>query len=350
MSKQKILAAMSGGVDSSVAAALLVDKGYEVTGLTMKAWNINNDTDIEDAGKVAELLGIAHHVISFDEIFEKEVVDYFIKEYMKGRTPNPCAVCNPAVKFGAFFDYADSINAEWIATGHYARISKNEEGRMLLLRGMSHNKDQSYFLARLSERLLGRVLFPAGEYTKKEIRGLAARYHLPVSEKSESQEACFIPDGNVADFIKEKSGRTFPQGDIVDKHGVVLGRHNGIIGYTIGQRKGLGIALGKPAYVTGIDVKDNLVIVGDDEDLFKKHFISTGPNWIGINGLDKPMDVNIKIRYKHEAAPGRIFPWKDNGIEVRFKAPQRAITPGQLAVFYQDDIVLGSAWIEKTLG
>ena len=352
MSKDRVVVAMSGGVDSSVAAAFLKNKGYDVVGITLKLWGKDNRCcsyeDLQDARAVARHLGIPHYVVSLSDAFKEHVVDYFVSEYTLGRTPNPCAVCNPAIKFGELLQRAIVLNAQYLATGHYAKITQDSESERILLRkGKERGKDQSYFLGRLTQEALSRVLFPVGGFPKAKIRSLARRFGLPIAEKAESQEVCFITDGDVAGFIESQTGREFPEGHIVDKDGRVLGSHKGIIGYTVGQRKGLGIAVGKPIYVTRIDGAENMVVVGDWEDLYHKEFIAADPNWIAVSELMEPMRVRTKIRYKHRPAPSDVTPMADGRLRVRFQKAQRAITPGQLAVFYNGDVVLGSAWIER---
>jgi tRNA-specific 2-thiouridylase len=296
--------------------------------------------------------------------FKESVVDYFVNEYKNGRTPNPCAVCNPRIKFGELLNKADELGARWLATGHYAVITRENasasdtkesgsndtpnKSRFLLKRGKERGKDQSYFLARLSQEALGRTLFPIGTFPKEKIRLLAKKFGLAVSGKKESQEVCFIPDGEVAHFVENQLGRTFSKGPIIDGEGKTVGTHRGIIGYTIGQRKGLGIALGRPIYVTSIDAESNTLTIGDDRDLYHHKFMATHPHWISISEPSGPMTVQTRIRYKHKPASSVIRTVKGK-VEVIFEQPQRAITPGQLAVFYDDDVVLGSAWIEKLI-
>ena len=354
MSKDRVVVAMSGGVDSSVAAAFLKEKGYDVIGITMKLGDRNNRCcsyqDVQDARSVARHLGIPHYVISLHAPFKKHVVDYFVSEYVRGRTPNPCAVCNPTIKFGALLRKALSLNARLLATGHYARVTHDQaSGRYILYRGKERDKDQSYFLARLSQESLRHTLFPVGNFPKAKIRQLAERFGLFVSSKTESQEVCFIPDGDVAGFIEHQQGESFPMGPIVDGSGRVMGTHRGIIGYTIGQRKGLGIAAGKPVYVTRIDAGSNTIVVGDWGDLYRKKFIGRDPHWISVSGLTEPLRVKTRIRYKHRPAWSELAPLEDDSVSVRFEKAQRAITPGQLAVFYDGDAVLGSAWIDEVV-
>jgi tRNA-specific 2-thiouridylase len=343
---------MSGGVDSSVAAALLIEKGYEVIGLTMQLWEKGRGCcsvkDVTDAKKVARILNIPHYVVSLKDAFEQDVIDYFISEYKKGRTPNPCAVCNPKIKFGVLMEKADSLDAEFLATGHYAGIQHDSRRqRYVLTRGKERWKDQSYFLARLSQDALSRALFPVGLYSKAKIRKLARRFGLPVAEKKESQEVCFVPDGDVAGFIQKKEGRVSPSGPIKNQNGEIIGQHNGVAGYTIGQRKGLGIATGERRYVTKIDPDANTVFIGEDDALYHDRFEAVDPHWISVSGMEKPFKARVKIRYKHEAAQAEVVPLSKERLEIKFKQVQRAITPGQLAVFYHRNQVIGSAWIDR---
>ena len=354
MSKERVVVAMSGGVDSSVAAAILKKKGYDVIGITMRFWNEENrccrTQDLEDAKHISHLLKIPHYTVSFDKPFKKQVVDYFVKEYCRGRTPNPCAVCNPVIKFGKLLEKTTELNARYLATGHYAIISHHKETeRYILRRGKERGKDQSYFLARLPQNILNRILFPVGTYPKNKIRQLAERLNLPVAKKKESQEVCFIPDGNLSNFIREFTGKSFEQGEIIDQSGTVFGTHQGIIGYTIGQRKGLGIATGKPVYVTKINPANNTIIIGPDENLYHKTFTATGIHWFLPKEPRIPIQIKARIRYTHRPKSAQITPLGNNSVKVTFKKSQRAITPGQLAVFYDHDIVVGSAWIDQVV-
>jgi len=354
MSKDRVVVAMSGGVDSSVAAAFLKEKKYDVVGLTM---NLSGGSsrccsreDVEDARRVSRHIGIPHYVLSLEESFKKKVIDYFVAEYLRGRTPNPCVVCNRTIKFGDLLQKAKALGARFLATGHYAIVTYSpERERYLLRQGRERGKDQSYFLARLSQEALSWALFPVGSFPKAKIRKLAENFGLPVANKTESQEVCFIPDGKVAEFIEEQTGKQFAPGPIMDETGQVLGTHRGIIGYTIGQRKGLGISVGKPVYVTKIDAETNTVFVGEPEKLYHKRFTATDPNWISMSELKEPIRVKVKIRYKHKPNWATVTPLNNGKVETEFESPQRAITPGQLAVFYDGDIVVGSAWIDRVL-
>jgi len=353
MSKDRVVVAMSGGVDSSVAAALLKEKRVDVVGLTMKLWGEGGNRccssdDTEDARRVARQLNIPHYVVPMEEPFRRNVVDYFVSEYTKGRTPNPCAICNPTIKFGDLLQKALALSARFLATGHYAIVTYDpDKDRHLLRRGKERGKDQSYFLARLSQEALRRTLFPVGTFPKAKIRELAERFGLPVAGKTESQEVCFIPDGRVAEFIEKRAAKPFNPGPIVDSKNRSLGFHRGIGRYTIGQRKGLGIAVGKPIYVTKIDAETNTVTVGEEEELYRKKFTATDPNWISVSNPTEPLRVKARIRYKHRSDWATVIPLKNGKLEVRFDKPQRAITPGQLAVFYEGDVVVGSAWIDE---
>jgi len=348
----RVVVAMSGGVDSSVAAAIMKKKGYEVIGLTMHLGSSDSrccsEQDVIDARNVSDALAIPHDVVSLKTVFQQDVIDYFVEEYSRGRTPNPCALCNPKIKFGALLDKARELNAKYLVTGHYANVRKNPDtGRWLLKRGKERGKDQSYFLGRLSQDQLRHALFPVGNYPKAKIRQLAERMGLPIAQKTESQEVCFVPKSGVAEFIENERGEPFQPGKITLSDGTELGDHPGIIGYTIGQRKGLGIAVGKPVYVTKIDGHTHTVTVGEDHELYHDRLIASDPHWISIPAITEPMEVRTRIRYKHRPALSTIEPVEENRIRVHFKSPQRAITPGQLAVFYKKDIVLGSAWIDR---
>ena len=354
MSNNSVIVAMSGGVDSSVAAALLKEQGFDVIGTTLSFWGEHNrccsESDLRDARKVARQIGIPHYTNALHDAFKKHVVDYFVDEYLNGRTPNPCAVCNPSIKFGELLKKADELDVKFVATGHYAVVDYDEDSdRYILKRGIEQGKDQSYFLARLSQNQLARALFPIGSFQKEEIRKKAKDFGFSVASKSDSQEVCFIPDGQIAPFIEKMTGKTQEPGSIIDEEGSVLSTHTGIAGYTIGQRKGLGIATGKPMYITRIDPETNSIYVGEWDDLNTKRFSASRPNWIAITDINEPLNADVRIRYKHKASPAVIEPGKSDTIVVTFDSSQKAVTPGQLAVFYSGDIVIGSAWIENKI-
>ncbi|MBN1894127.1 tRNA 2-thiouridine(34) synthase MnmA [bacterium] len=354
MPENRVAVALSGGVDSSVAACLLKERGFDLVGLTMRLAgperSNRSDRDAEDAAKTAGMLGIPHFVINLHEPFRENVINYFVSEYEKGRTPNPCAMCNPLIKFGVLFEQARALGADILATGHYAAIVRDEKtGRMLLKRAREKSKDQSYFLARLSQEALSKTLFPVGPYYKKKIRQMAGRFGLPVTEKPESQETCFVPEAGVAPFIESEKGRAGEPGPMLDAEGRELGTHKGLFAYTIGQRKGLGIALGKPAYVIRIDADQNAIVIGGEDSLYHSKFIASKPNWISMENPPGAFRAGVQIRYKHRPAQALVTPKEDGNLEITYARPQRAITPGQLAVFYDKDIVIGSAWIDRVV-
>ncbi len=362
-----VAVAMSGGVDSSAVAALLQQQGHAVVGLTMQLWNqrrlpeLQGDgppqhrccslDDVYDAKAVAQHLHFPHYVVNFEEHFEARVVRPFVDHYLAGRTPIACTNCNTDVKFEPLLRMARQIGAERLATGHYARIRRNgATGRWELLRARDDSKDQSYFLWGLSQEQLSRSEFPLGELTKEAVRALARRANLPVAEKPESMELCFVPTGNYVQFIQAYSReRGIPlqngEGQIVNESGEVIGRHNGVHNFTIGQRKGLGFATGKPLYVLSIDPENNRVVVGEDHVLRKTLCEVEGVNWISCERPTAPLRAFAKIRHKHEPAPATIEPLNATAARVTFDTPQRAITPGQAAVFYDGDLVLGGGWI-----
>lgn len=348
----KVVIGMSGGVDSSVAAAVLKEQGYEVIGVTMHLWD-GADSELatmaKDAAIVANHLGIEHHVLDFREDFSKCVIDYFSKEYMSGRTPNPCIVCNRFLKFDAMLEAAKTLGADKLATGHYAKVELDETtGRYLLRRGSSSEKDQTYVLYSLTQEQLSHVLMPLGAFENKEaVRAKALELGLPTANKPDSMEICFIPDKDYASFLKQRVGQLPPRGDFVDLDGNVLGQHKGIVHYTIGQRKGLGIAFGKPMFVVGIHPDTNQVVLGEKGTEFASSLYATDPNFIPFETLTKPMRADIKVRYSAKPALGTVIP-EDDGLRVEFDLPQRAITPGQAVVFYEPngDLVLGGATIK----
>jgi len=362
-----IAIAMSGGVDSSTVAAVLQEQGHPIVGLTMQLWNqrrlpeLQGDgpkqhrccslDDVYDAKRVAQHLHFPHYVVNFEEQFEQRVVRPFVDQYLAGRTPIACTNCNTDVKFEPLLRMARQIGAERLATGHYARIRRNgDTGRWELLRARDVSKDQSYFLWGLSQEQLSRSDFPLGELTKEEVRALARRTNLPVAEKPESMELCFVPTGNYVQFIHAYSLEagiplSTGEGEIVTEDGAVIGHHNGVHNFTIGQRKGLGFAAGKPLYVLSLDTEKNRVIVGDDDALRTSAFEVEEVNWVSIERPASAIRAHVKIRHKHEPAPATVQTLDGSRARVTFDAPQRAITPGQGAVFYDGDRVLGGAWI-----
>ena len=365
---------MSGGVDSSVAALLLKDAGYDPIGLSMRLWDRRRNRektenaavraarcrsadDLHDARASAARIGIPCYVADFQKEFEDYVVRPFVEEYLRGRTPSPCVHCNSHLKFDQLMRLAKDAGADRIATGHYSRVVRNERnGRFLLLEARDKNKDQSYFLFGLTQEQLSSVLFPLGDLTKKEVREIARRRGLPTAEKAESQEICFVPDGNYAAFVERYRPRDgsapagAPPGKIIDTAGRVLGAHDGIHHYTIGQRRGLGIAHSEPLYVLEIRPRENCVVVGERRLLGRNCCLVEQPNWIAIKDLTEPLRVTAKIRSRHTPAVALIEPLGDGGVMVRFDTPQTGVTPGQACVFYQDEIVVGGGWINRSEG
>ncbi len=340
MSK-KVVVAMSGGVDSSLTAALLIEKNFEVVGVTMLLHD--NDKNISDAKAVCNFLGINHYVADFREIFRAEVENYFVEEYLRGRTPNPCVRCNREIKFGKLFEFADNLGADFLATGHYAKIIF-EDGRFKLKKADDAKKDQSYVLYNLTPEKLSRIILPLGEFSKVETRFLAEKFNLPVADKPDSQEICFVPNDDYKNFIANRnpSAQALQAGEIVNSDGKILGSHNGVANYTIGQRKGLGIAAPQPLYVTRLDVANKKVVVDTNDKLFSKILTASEPHWIYKPPL--PKTLQAKIRYGSKFADCLVVE-EENFLRVEFSEPQRAITSGQSIVFYDGDEVLGGAVI-----
>ncbi|KAF1086604.1 tRNA-specific 2-thiouridylase MnmA [Sporotomaculum syntrophicum] len=357
--KKTVVVAMSGGVDSSVTAALLIEQGYDVIGITMQVWDpkiteVDGDfvgccslAAVEDARSVANKLGIPYYVLNFYDLFRQSVVDNFCREYLNGRTPNPCVVCNRKIKFGALLSKALTLGAKFMATGHYARISYEESaGRYTLRKARDYHKDQTYFLYNLTQPQLAHTLMPLGEYTKDEVRFMAAERGLRVADKPESQEICFVPDNNYRNFLRENADNSvIKPGPFLDLDGREIGRHQGIPFYTIGQRRGLGLAMGERVYVVDIDPAHNAVVVGPEEALDRTTLVAEDLNFISIAGLTGSEQVQAKIRYNSPPAPATITPLTGNRVQVKFAAPQRAIAPGQAVVFYRDDYLLGGGTI-----
>jgi len=392
--RQRVVCGMSGGVDSSATAALLIEQGYDVIGITLKLWPqdcVNRAEDkccgpqaVTDARSVCDKLDIPYYLIDEAAEFQKHVIQYFADEYKAGRTPNPCVMCNQNLKFGRLINRADQLGADFIATGHFARIERVEQtflsagsgdfpvarselqtgksgepagskacatsaapGRYLLKRGRDLRKDQSYFLFSLRQDQLARAIFPLGEKTKSDTREVARHCNLKTADKEESMEICFVPDNNYGGFLQSANLVQKTRGDIVDLHGHVLGQHDGIAFYTIGQRKGLGITTPKPVYVVELDPENNRVVVGNDSALDCDEFIADRCNWHPFDKLTGPIEVTAKIRYNHLGAPATISPLDGNRVKVKLHSSARAITPGQAAVFYQDDLVMGGGWISR---
>ena len=352
--KYNIAVAMSGGVDSSVTAALLKEQGHQVTGITLLLTNesrpiMTSDgkqtSAVDDARQVCDILGISHHVVDLREKFQSHVVQPFLRQYAAGLTPNPCVFCNRHIKFGAFREVAAQLGCRHIATGHYARIITDEAGHHRLSRAVDIKKDQSYMLYQLTQEALDTIHFPLGDYTKPQVRELAKKFSLPVAQKKESQEICFIPDDDYHAFIKAHNPGCLKPGEIIHENGQVLGHHEGVSLYTIGQRKGLGIAYSEPLFVKALDVKNRRVIVGGADSVFSKNLTAENINWITDTPPTAPMKVMAKIRYGHLGSPATVVPLPENRASVVFDSPVRAVTPGQSVVFYDGDTVLGGGII-----
>ncbi len=363
VARERVVVAMSGGVDSSVAAALLIQEGYEVIGVTMRIWPEASEeierreggccsvSAVWDARRVCDRLGIPYYVLNFKDVFSREVIERFCQEYARGRTPNPCIACNRYVKFEALMQKARELGASYLATGHYSRVrhpEKSSGGRHLLYRASDPAKDQSYALYNLTQEQLGTLLLPLGDLTKAKVREIAASCGLPTAGKAESQDICFVVEGDYRDFLRERVPQSAIPGPIVDTSGHHLGTHPGLVNFTVGQRGGLGLAAGHPLYVVRIEPETNTLVVGRAAEVFSPWLEAADPNWIAFKELKREIRAEAKIRYGAVPVAATVEPGEGGKVRVRFDSPQRAVTPGQAVVFYQGDLVLGGATIDRT--
>lgn len=360
MKEKRVVVAMSGGVDSSVAAALLKERGYDVVGMTMNLFSLPRDycrsenlksccgwKAKEDAHRVALSLGISHYVVDFRKPFEERVIADFCEEYAQGRTPNPCIRCNQYIKFDVLLKKMNALEAHYLATGHHARTGYDEQSkRYILKKGKDRKKDQSYFLYPMTQKQLSRTLMPIGDLTKQEVRKKAQALGLPVAERPESQEICFVPDNDYAGFLQSRIPEAFHPGPVVDSENRTLAQHKGIVHYTIGQRRGMGISAPHPLYVLSILSDRNTIVVGPEENLYGKTLLASRLNLISLAQIAEPLKVKARIRYKHKEATAHITPLDSDQVRVEFEKAQRAITPGQSVVFYDKDVVIGGGIID----